>query len=118
MLSPWHRYELRVGGRADVAGYSTHCPVNGDISVVVTIVGRQRSRREALESIEILPLRSIIAKLEQTYPGQIIEAALERDDCLWINEIKPVRKTACSWRAHKDNARRRPAKIPLVAIGR
>ena len=40
----------------------------GDIFVavvVVTIVGRRRSRREAVESIEILPLRSIIAKLEQ-----------------------------------------------------
>jgi len=68
MLSTWHRYELLVRGHADVGGYSIHCPVDGDIFVavvVVTIVGRRRSRREAVESIEILPLRSIIAKLEQ-----------------------------------------------------
>ena len=47
--------------------------------------------REALESGEILPLQTIIAKLEQVYPGQILEVELERDDGLWIYEIKLVR---------------------------
>jgi len=47
--------------------------------------------RAALESGEILPLQTIIAKLEQIYPGQILEVELERDDDLWIYEIKLVR---------------------------
>jgi uncharacterized membrane protein YkoI len=47
--------------------------------------------RAALESGEILPLQKIIAKLEQIYPGQILEVELDRDDGLWIYEIKLVR---------------------------
>ena len=47
--------------------------------------------RVALESGEILPLQTIIAQLEQVYPGQILEVELERDDGLWIYEIKLVR---------------------------
>ena len=47
--------------------------------------------RSALESGEILPLQTIIAKLEQIYPGQILEVELDRDDDLWIYEIKLVR---------------------------
>lgn len=47
--------------------------------------------RAALESGEILPLQKIIAKLEQIYPGQILEVELERDDGLWVYEIKLVR---------------------------
>lgn len=48
--------------------------------------------REALESGEILPLHTIIAKLERIYPGQILEVELDRDDDLWIYEIKLIRQ--------------------------
>ncbi len=47
--------------------------------------------REALESGEILPLRTIIARLELDYPGQILEVELDHDDDLWVYEIKLVR---------------------------
>ncbi len=47
--------------------------------------------RAALESGEILPLQEIIAKVEPIYPGQILEVELDRDDDLWIYEIKLVR---------------------------
>lgn len=47
--------------------------------------------RAALESGEILPLRTIIARLEHDYPGQILEVELDRDDDLWVYEIKLVR---------------------------
>lgn len=47
--------------------------------------------RAALESGEILSLQEIIAKVEPIYPGQILEVELDRDDALWIYEIKLVR---------------------------
>lgn len=47
--------------------------------------------REALEAGEILPLRTIIEKLERDYPGQILEVELDHEDGLWIYEIKLLR---------------------------
>ncbi len=47
--------------------------------------------RRALEAGEILPLGTIIHRLERTYPGQIIEVELERDDGVWVYEIKLLR---------------------------
>lgn len=47
--------------------------------------------REALEAGEILPLRTIIDRLDRDYPGQILEVELERDDGQWIYEVKLVR---------------------------
>ncbi len=47
--------------------------------------------RKALESGEILPLRTIIDRLERYYPGQILEVELDHDDGLWVYEIKLVR---------------------------
>lgn len=49
--------------------------------------------RRALEAGEILPLRTIIERVEYDYPGQIIEVELERDDDLWIYEIELLRST-------------------------
>lgn len=48
--------------------------------------------RKALEAGEILPLRTIIDKLDDDYPGQILEVELERDDGQWIYEVKQVRE--------------------------
>lgn len=47
--------------------------------------------RKALEAGEILPLRTIIDRLDRDYPGQILEVELERDDGQWIYEVKLVR---------------------------
>jgi uncharacterized membrane protein YkoI len=47
--------------------------------------------RQALEADEILPLRIIIEKLEQDYPGQILEVELDHEDGQWIYEIKLLR---------------------------
>jgi hypothetical protein len=47
--------------------------------------------REALEAGEILPLRTIIEKLERDYPGQVIEVELEREDGRWVYKIKLLR---------------------------
>lgn len=47
--------------------------------------------RRALEAGEVLPLRAVLERVERDYPGQIIEVELERDDGLWLYEIKLIR---------------------------
>lgn len=47
--------------------------------------------RRALESGEILPLRTILERVERDYPGQIMEVDLEREGARWIYEIKLLR---------------------------
>lgn len=46
---------------------------------------------KAMEAGEILPLRTIIEKLDRDYPGQILEVELDREDGQWIYEIKLLR---------------------------
>lgn len=48
--------------------------------------------RQALEAGEILPLSTVMARVERDYPGQILEVELERKDGQWIYEIKMIRK--------------------------
>jgi hypothetical protein len=47
--------------------------------------------RDALEAGEILPLRTIIEKLERDYPGQIIEVELDHEHDQWVYEITLLR---------------------------
>jgi len=48
--------------------------------------------REALEAGKILPLRTIIEKLDRDYPGQILEVELDHEDGQWVYEIKLLRE--------------------------
>jgi len=48
--------------------------------------------RQALEAGEILPLSTVMARVERDYPGQILEVELERKDGQWIYEIKMIRQ--------------------------
>lgn len=47
--------------------------------------------RQAVEAGEVLPLRSVLERVERDYPGQVMEVELERDHDLWIYEIKMLR---------------------------
>lgn len=47
--------------------------------------------RQALEAGEILPLRTILERVERDYPGQIMEVELERNVEGWRYEIKLLR---------------------------
>lgn len=47
--------------------------------------------RRALEAGEILPLRSILQRVERQYPGQIMEVELDRKDDNWLYKIKLLR---------------------------
>jgi|LNAP01.1.fsa_nt_gb uncharacterized membrane protein YkoI len=44
--------------------------------------------RRALEAGEILSLRTVMDLVERDYPGQIVKIEFERDDGIWIYEIK------------------------------
>lgn len=48
--------------------------------------------RQALESGEILPLRTILERVERDYPGQVMEVELDREDGRWRYEIKLLRR--------------------------
>lgn len=44
--------------------------------------------REAVQSGQALPLRSILETLERTHPGRVLEVELERHRDQWIYEVK------------------------------
>ncbi|QAU35073.1 PepSY domain-containing protein [Janthinobacterium sp. 17J80-10] len=47
--------------------------------------------RQAVAAGEVLPLSSVLAEVERQYPGQVMEVELERDDGIWVYEIKVLR---------------------------
>lgn len=47
--------------------------------------------RQALEAGEVLPLRTILERVDRDHPGQVMEVDLERKDGRWIYEIKLLR---------------------------
>ena len=47
--------------------------------------------RKALEAGEILPLRTVLEKVDRDTPGQVMEVELERKNGRWIYEIKLLR---------------------------
>lgn len=51
----------------------------------------QDAARKAFEAGHILPLRTILDQTDRTHPGQVLEAELEREDGIWIYEIKILR---------------------------
>lgn len=51
----------------------------------------QDRARQALEAGEVLPLRTILERVEHDYPGQVMEVDLERHGERWIYEIKLLR---------------------------
>lgn len=44
--------------------------------------------RQALETGRILPLRTILEKIENQFPGQVLEVELESKNEQWIYELK------------------------------
>lgn len=47
--------------------------------------------RDALSAGEIQPLTAILGRAEQLLGGRMIEAELEREDGLWVYEVKLLR---------------------------
>ena len=44
--------------------------------------------RQALLAGEILPLRTVLDRIEQSYPGQPVKIEFEEDDGIYLYEIK------------------------------
>ena len=47
--------------------------------------------RQALQAGEILPLRTILERLERDHPGQVVDVELERGEGRWVYEVKLLR---------------------------
>ena len=48
--------------------------------------------RQAVEAGDVLPLRTILERVEREYPGQVMEVELDREKGEWVYEIKLLRK--------------------------
>jgi len=44
--------------------------------------------RAAVQAGEVLPLQTLLERLQHTHPGQVLELELEREDGRWLYEIK------------------------------
>lgn len=44
--------------------------------------------RAALQAGKVLPLKTLLERLEREYPGRVMEVELEEEDGRWIYEIK------------------------------
>lgn len=48
----------------------------------------QDRARAAVQAGKVLPLKTLLERLEREHPGQVLEVELEQDDGRWIYEIK------------------------------
>lgn len=67
-----------LGAGASQAGDARHEHARGD----------HDRARQALEAGEVLPLRTILERVERDHAGQIMEVELERKETGWIYEVK------------------------------
>jgi uncharacterized membrane protein YkoI len=44
--------------------------------------------RDAVQAGQVLPLKTVLERLEREHPGQVLEVELERDDGRWVYEVK------------------------------
>ncbi len=72
-------------------------PVLATLAVVLAMVlasplaladSEQDRARTAVQAGKVLPLKTLLERLEQEHPGQVLEVELEQDDGRWIYEIK------------------------------
>ncbi|WP_238587738.1 PepSY domain-containing protein [Caenimonas sp. SL110] len=58
--------------------------------------------RAALKAGEVLPLATVLQRVAQTYPGEILEVELEREDGRWIYELKLLQRGGALVKLHVD----------------
>ncbi|MDP3829276.1 MAG: PepSY domain-containing protein [Polaromonas sp.] len=44
--------------------------------------------RQAVQAGQVLPLRSVLERLEREHPGQVMEVELEQEEGRWVYEVK------------------------------
>ena len=47
--------------------------------------------RRAMEAGEIMPLHTLLERVAQRHPGQVVGVELEREDGAWVYELKLLR---------------------------
>lgn len=50
--------------------------------------GDHERARAAVQAGEVLPLPTLLERLQRTHPGQVLELELEQEDGRWIYEVK------------------------------
>lgn len=50
--------------------------------------GDHEQARAAVQAGQVMPLPALLARLQQSHPGQVLELELEREDGRWIYEVK------------------------------
>lgn len=72
-------------------------PVLSTLAFVLAVVlasppaladSEQDRARAAVQAGKVLPLKTLLERLEREHPGQVLEVELEQDDGRWIYEIK------------------------------
>lgn len=48
----------------------------------------QDRARAAVQAGQVLPLKTVLERLEREHPGQVLEVELEREDGRWVYEVK------------------------------
>ena len=100
-LLEWGLKRLFIG-RSDsardnrVVNFLAH-PLPSTLAVVLAMLlasplafadSEQDRARAAVQAGKVLPLRTLLERLEREHPGQVLEVELEQDDGRWIYEIK------------------------------
>lgn len=62
-----------------------------DLPAYAVDSGDHDRARRALEAGEILPLRTVLDRLDRDMPGRVLEVELERKQGRWVYEIKLLR---------------------------
>jgi len=44
--------------------------------------------RAAVQAGQVLPLKTVLERLEREHPGQVLEVELEREEGRWVYEVK------------------------------
>ena len=62
----------------------------------------QERAREAVQAGRILPLRTVLERLERDQPGQVLEVELEQGSGRWIYEIRLLKPGGRLVKLHVD----------------
>jgi len=110
--SPERRLKPPFSFRSAVAGYTGPVTPDGPVSpgeirmrvrnlllsvLLAATVGTaladddHERARAAMRAGEIMPLHALLERVAQRQPGQVVEVELEREDGMWVYEIKLLR---------------------------
>jgi Peptidase propeptide and YPEB domain len=58
--------------------------------------------RAAVQAGQVLPLNTVLARLQKAYPGQVLEVELEQEEGRWVYEIKLLQGSGQLLKLHVD----------------